>query len=57
MPKQRFGNRVLAMLSFLKMMGVSFLKMDLVFYNAHINKKTIREAVRRVSDGVTAQWM
>ena len=59
MPKQRFGNRVLAMLSFLKMIGVSFRKIEmifLVFYNVHISKKTIQEAVHKVSDSMTAQY-
>ena len=59
MPKQRFGNRVPAMLSLLKMLGVSFRKIEMifmVFYNIHISKKTIQEAVRTVSDGMTPQY-
>ena len=57
-PKQRFGNRALAMLSFLKMIGVSFRKIELVFmvfYMVHISKKTIQKAVRTVSDGIIRQ--
>ena len=56
MPNQRFGNRVLAMIAFLKMLGVSFRKIDMVFYNVHISKKTIQEAVRRTSDALTPQY-
>ena len=59
MPKQRFGNRALGMFSFLKMLGVSFRKIELifmVFYNVHISKKTIQEAVRRVSDALTPHY-
>ena len=56
MPKQRFGNRVLAMISFLKMLGVSFRKIVMVFYNVHLSKKTIQEAVRRSSDALTPEY-
>ena len=59
LPNQRFGNRALAMMSFLKMIGVSFRKIELiflVFYNVHISKKTIQEAVRTVSRGMTPQY-
>ena len=59
MPKQRFGNRALGMLSFLKMLGVSFRKIELifmVFYNVHISKKTIQEAVRKTSDALTPHY-
>ena len=58
-PKQRFGNRALAMLSFLKMIGVSFRKIGLVFmvfYMVHISKKAIQEAVRTVSGGIMHQY-
>ena len=58
-PKQRFGNRALTMLSFLKMIVVSFRKIELifmVFYNVHISKKIIQEAVRTVSDGMMPQY-
>ena len=54
-PKQRFGNRALAMLSFLKMIGVSLRKIEMVFmvfYMVHISKKAIQEAVRTVSGGI-----
>ena len=59
MPNQRFGNRALGMFSFLKMLGVSFRKIELifmVFYNVHISKKTIQEAVRRVNDALTPEY-
>ena len=44
------------MIAFLKMLGVSFRKIDMVFYNVHISKKTIQEAVRRTSDALTPQY-
>ena len=59
LPHQRFGNRALAMMAFLKMMGVSFRKIELiflVFYGVHISKKTIQEAVRTVSRTLKPQY-
>ena len=54
--KQWLGNRVLAVILFLKMLMVSFRKIDMVPYNIHINKKAIQKAVRGTSDTLTSRF-
>ena len=57
--KQRFGNRALAMMSFLKMIGVSFGKIQMIFlafYNIHLSRDAILNAVRTVSNNLQNEY-
>ena len=57
--KQRFGNRALGMMSFLKMIGVSFGKIQLIFqafYNVHLSRSAIQNAIRTVSHNLQNEY-